>query len=226
MATRGHRIRGKTLAARQSFHRDPDVDLTQRTHWIFDMDGTLTVAVHDFDAIRKALHLPVGQPILEALATLPQDEAAERYELLDAIELELAAHARAQAGARELLTALRGRGARLGILTRNSARVALATLHRAGLADFFDPQSILGREAAHPKPDPAGVLQLLARWQTVPAHAVMVGDFQFDLLAGRRAGVATVYVDVGRTGVWSKLADHTVHDLGTLRDLAAGNTVG
>ncbi|MEY4949417.1 MAG: hypothetical protein RL698_1628, partial [Pseudomonadota bacterium] len=40
-------------------------------HWIFDLDGTLTVAMHDFDAIRTALDLPTGRPILEALAELP-----------------------------------------------------------------------------------------------------------------------------------------------------------
>ncbi|MEE9219805.1 MAG: HAD family hydrolase, partial [Acidobacteriota bacterium] len=26
-----------------------------RTHWIFDLDGTLTTSVHDFEAIREAL---------------------------------------------------------------------------------------------------------------------------------------------------------------------------
>ena len=27
-------------------------------HWVFDMDGTLTVAVHDFPAIKRALGIP------------------------------------------------------------------------------------------------------------------------------------------------------------------------
>ena len=51
--------------------------------FIFDLDGTLTVAVHDFDAIRAELGLPVGRPILEELATLPLAEAAELRERLD-----------------------------------------------------------------------------------------------------------------------------------------------
>ena len=41
--------------------------LTRRPCWIFDLDGTLTVAAHDFDAIRAELGLPQGRPILEAL---------------------------------------------------------------------------------------------------------------------------------------------------------------
>lgn len=34
-------------------------------HWVFDMDGTLTVAVHDFAAIRRALEIAAEEDILE-----------------------------------------------------------------------------------------------------------------------------------------------------------------
>ncbi|KAF1011751.1 MAG: hypothetical protein GAK32_00637 [Pseudomonas fluorescens] len=45
-------------------------------HWVFDMDGTLTVAVHDFAAIRVALDIPAEDDILTHLAALPADIAA------------------------------------------------------------------------------------------------------------------------------------------------------
>ena len=45
------------------------MDLRERKYWIFDLDGTLTVAVHDFTATRRELDLPPGKPILEELAT-------------------------------------------------------------------------------------------------------------------------------------------------------------
>ncbi|MGH9885914.1 MAG: HAD family hydrolase, partial [bacterium] len=51
------------------------MDVSRRAHWIFDMDGTLTVAVHDFDAIRTELGLPQGKPMLEELALRPAEEA-------------------------------------------------------------------------------------------------------------------------------------------------------
>ena len=35
--------------------------LLKRKHWIFDLDGTLTIAVHDFNAIRKELGIPEGK---------------------------------------------------------------------------------------------------------------------------------------------------------------------
>ena len=198
------------------------VDLRTRTHWVFDMDGTLTVAMHDFAAICTALGLPVGDPILETLAAMPRAQSRPLYDRLDAMEIELAREARAQPGARELLERLRDRGAHLGILTRNGEQIALETLAACGLLEFFEHDAIIGRESAAPKPEPDGVLALLSGWDA-PAHqAVMVGDFSFDIEAGRRAGTATVYFDVNRSFAFSDAADVTVHRLSTLTALANG----
>ena len=198
------------------------MDLSRRKHWIFDMDGTLTVAVHDFAAICAALGLPPGDPILETLAAMPPERSRALYGRLDAMEIELAQKARAQPYARALLDCLRRRGARLGILTRNGERIALETLEVCGLLEFFDADLIVGRESARPKPEPDGVLELLARWQATPASAVMVGDYLFDEQAGRRAGTATVFFDADRTYAYSEDADITVHDLASLMALAGG----
>ena len=196
------------------------VDLHDRDYWIFDMDGTLTVAVHDFDAIREDLGLPPGQPILETLAAQPADRAARLYRHLQEIEWELAARARAQAGANQLLEALRQRGRRLGILTRNSQEIAYETLRVCDLLEFFDRECVLARESATPKPEPDGIRQLLSHWAADPSAAVMVGDYLYDLMAGHRAGTATVYVDIRGSGKWAAHADVTVRDLVELRTLA------
>lgn len=169
--------------------------LWARTAWVFDLDGTLTCAIHDFDAIREELGLAPAVPILETLASLPERDAAPLYRRLDEIELVLAERATIAPGAQALLSRLQGRGARLGVLTRNSVAVARATLRRCGLGRFFEPEWVIGRERADPKPSPAGIERLLDMWGTRPEQGVMVGDFLFDLQAGRAAGVATVYVD-------------------------------
>jgi len=194
--------------------------LLGRRHWIFDLDGTLTVAVHDFEAIRRALGLPAGVPVLEAIAREPAARAAALLARLDLLEHEYAARAEPQAGARALLEGLHGRAARLGIVTRNSGSIARATLDRCGLLDLFDPDCIVGREAATPKPSPAGVRRLLEAWSAEPEDAVMVGDFQFDLRAGRDAGTATVYVDFAGEARWCHLADVHVPSLGALAEMA------
>src|SRR5512145_2518841 len=95
-----------------------------RRCWIFDLDGTLTLAVHDFPAIRAALGMTESDPdILRFIASLPAAEAAARHSRLMEIEYELAARTAAAPGAGRLLDLLSRRGSRVGILTRNTREI-------------------------------------------------------------------------------------------------------
>lgn len=192
------------------------MNLAERAYWIFDMDGTLTVPAHDFDAIREELGLPQGRPILEQLADLPEGQADELRRRLEAIELRIAKRARRQPGSRELLSELHARGTTLGILTRNSHGNAIETLETCGLMEFFEPANVMAREMCHPKPSADGIRRLLIRWNASPDNAVMVGDFLFDILAGREAGTATVYVHNLGKDDYSAQADVTVRSLENL----------
>jgi HAD superfamily hydrolase (TIGR01509 family) len=187
------------------------------THWIFDMDGTLTVAMHDFDAIRGELGLTPGRPILEELAEMGPEAAAPLERRLNEIELELSHEARAAAGAGELLSELRARGVQPGIVTRNNRENVRVTLSAAGIAEFFEDTHIMTRDDAPPKPDPAAIQYLLKAWNADPADAAMVGDYSFDLEAGRAAGTATIYVDPAGQFPFRALADVCVRELHELR---------
>ncbi len=193
------------------------------THWIFDLDNTLADSAIDFDAMRRALDLPLGKPILEEIDTRPAAEAAALHKRLEELERAYALRATPLPGAQALLAALAERGCPRGILTRNSRANALATLAGCGLAGFFAADHVLGRDEAAPKPDPAGVQELLAAWDAAPASAVMVGDFRYDLEAGRRAGVATIYYDPQDQGLWVDSADIRVQSHTELLTLINGN---
>jgi HAD superfamily hydrolase (TIGR01509 family) len=182
----------------------------QRSHWVFDLDGTLTVAVHDFAAIRRELDIPEGSDILGHLTSLPTHHAQPLHDRLQEIEMELAGMTRAAAGALALLQHLQASGAQMGILTRNTRENALHTLELVGLGGFFDPAHVLGRDEALPKPDPDGILRLAHSWGIAPETTVMVGDYQYDLQAGRSAGALTVHVDATRSFRWPELADVSV----------------
>jgi HAD superfamily hydrolase (TIGR01509 family) len=194
------------------------VSLEHRDCWIFDLDGTLSVSIQDFDGIKRILGLPIDRPILEALNDLPTAQAAELHQQLDKLELEIAHRATAQIGARELLTKLRSRGAWIGILTRNSKPNALVTLAACGLTEFFPARVILSRHCCPPKPSPDGIWQLLSGWGASPDRSVMVGDYLFDLVAGQRAGSTTIYLDPTGEFPWQDRADLLVT---TLAEIAA-----
>ena len=195
------------------------IDFSKRTHWIFDMDGTLTLAVHDFPAIRNKLGINKDLDIIEAIEALPPEEAREKFRLLDEIEIGLTLRSQEQPGAEQLLTLLSEQNKMLGILTRNTVRNAKDTLVECNLKKFFPDQQILGRESAAPKPSPDGINILLNQWEVDPASAVMVGDYKYDLEAGRRAGTATIYVDINEENLWSNFADLHVYHLNQIFDI-------
>ncbi|MCJ7773970.1 MAG: HAD family hydrolase, partial [Desulfobacterales bacterium] len=163
-------------------------------NWIFDMDGTLTIAVHDFDAIRNDLGIPQGKRILEAIEEMPSEQAETFYRRFEEIEMELACRTQPQNSARELLSILHQNGTNLGILTRNNTKNAKKTLLNCGFSDFFESKCIIGRESVKPKPHPEGIHQLLDLWNASPDETIMVGDHPMDIEAGLQAGTFTIFI--------------------------------
>jgi HAD superfamily hydrolase (TIGR01509 family) len=186
-----------------------------RRGWVFDLDGTLTVARHDFRAARAELGLPPSGDLISQLDAHP--ESARLWAWVEAWEREIAAGAQASSDALGLVRALHARGAQLGVLTRNSRENAIFTLQVTGLDRFFPAGSVIGRSCARPKPAPDGVRAHLQRWGLAADQAVMVGDFTDDVLAGRAAGVATVLVDRRGRFPADRLADWRVESLGEVR---------
>lgn len=169
--------------------------LRHLSHWVFDLDGTLTLAVHDFAAIRRHLGIPEQADILHHLAELPATEREAKHAWLFEYERELAVAARPAPGAVALIRRLHEDGRPLGILTRNARDLALLTLAAIGLEDCFAPAAVLGRDEAPPKPDPGGLLRLAELWQVAPDSLVMIGDHRYDLECGRAVGCRTLQVN-------------------------------
>jgi len=182
-------------------------------HWIFDMDGTLTLAVHDFAFMRRALGLAADAPILETIQAMPKAQAAPLWLKVNAMEQQFAEQARPMPGAFELLENLQQRGVNLGILTRNVMPVALQVLHNCGLGHFFQAQNILDRDSCQAKPHPAGIHLLLNQWQAKANESVMVGDYLYDLEAGKAANVATVHINTQAQHPWPQVTDWGIHHL-------------
>ncbi len=87
----------------------PTGNFGSHRYWIFDLDGTLTMPQHDFNAFRQAHDLPFDRPILEAIHALPPLEASSLLQALQDWEWSLAEQAKPQPGAIELLTTLQQR---------------------------------------------------------------------------------------------------------------------
>jgi len=156
---------------------------------IFDLDGTLTEPLLDFDLIRTEIGLQPG-PILEQLVGLTEHERDRAELILRRHEITAIEQAVLSDGCVELLAFLREAEIPHGILTRN---MRVAVEHFCQRFDF-QFGGIYTREDGPAKPSPHGVLELCARFGVTPVDAVTVGDFKFDVMAGRAAGTRTVLV--------------------------------
>jgi HAD superfamily hydrolase (TIGR01549 family) len=190
--------------------------LRHRRHWIFDLDGTLTVSAHDFEHMRRELGLAPEAPILEALHAMPETVASPLWERLNELEFFYAGQASLMQGASELLQTLQYNGCQLAILTRNTMPVVKHTLQACAIDHFFPVEHILDRDSCMPKPSPDGIIQLLQFWGAETGDTVMVGDYLYDLEAGKAAGVATVHLDTRGDVDWSQYTDIRVENLGEI----------
>ena len=157
---------------------------------IFDLDGTLTDPLLDFEAIRREIGIAPGRPILEALDGWGPTERARAEEILRRHELDAIAAATLADGCREILALLAALDIPTAILTRNVRDAVTAFTRRFD----FRFQAIYTREDGPPKPSPHGALVLCRALGTAAADTLAVGDYKFDVIAGRDAGCRTALV--------------------------------
>jgi HAD superfamily hydrolase (TIGR01509 family) len=163
---------------------------------IFDLDGTLIHSALDFDAMRAEIGLRPGLPILEQLEGADAALRARAEEIMRRHERAAVAGATLTDGCAELLERLAALGVPIAILTRN-VREVVDTVARSFALRFH---SAYTREDGPPKPSPHGVLALCTALGVTPADALAVGDYKFDIIAGRRAGCRTALLSARDLG--------------------------
>jgi hydrogenase expression/formation protein HypE len=168
---------------------------------LFDFDGTLTrPGALDFSVIKRTIGCPVDVPVLEFMAGI--DDRAQRLNMtraLDRFELEGAAASQPNVGAEQLVDAITTAGLPVGILTRNSRASVIRALENFSTLSLVDIDVLITREdPVKIKPAGEGVLLAAQKMGVDPAHVLVVGDFDFDMQAGRNAGALTAYLTNGR----------------------------
>lgn len=157
---------------------------------IFDLDGTLTEPLLDFDAMRAEIGLAPKLPILEQLDSADAETRARADAILRRHEREAIAKATLADGCTEVLAHLDALRVPAAILTRNVREVVDTFVTTFG----FSFAAVYTREDGPPKPSPAGVHALCEAMKVAPAETLVVGDYKFDILAGLRAGCHTALV--------------------------------
>jgi len=188
---------------------------------LFDMDGVVVEQQLDFLAIKQEIFGNTHGFILERITELDPPERARAEAILERHEAEAASAATPMDGIAPFLTWMEAWGLRRGLVTRNSRKSVAMVLARLDVR--FD--AVVTREDAPPKPAPDPVWLACGRMGLPPPAVLFVGDFEFDMLAGRRAGVRTVLLR-NREQRSSEHADYTVDTLAELRGLLEGGREG
>jgi HAD superfamily hydrolase (TIGR01549 family) len=184
---------------------------------LFDLDGTLTEPLLDFDLIRR--EMGIGQrPILEALAEMDQPLRSAAEAVLLRHERRAAEESTLNQGCAQLLARLEDMGIATAIITRNSMASVQQVLRRHGLR--FG--ALIAREDGPVKPDAWPLLEACRRLGVSPAEAWMVGDGEYDILAAQAAGVRSVWLSHGRPRPFAAEPWRTVADLKQLTELLGG----
>jgi phosphoglycolate phosphatase len=206
--------------------------------FIFDFDGTLAVPNIDFGLMRRQVdtiavryginpvsvgHLYILEMIEAVRAQLAQagdlrgdDFHREAHASILALEIDCARRGGMLPGALEVLQALRQRGFKLGVVTRNSAS-AVRTICSAidTLCDAFLPREVV----RFVKPHPEHLQRALDQLHLPAQRAVMVGDGPIDVAAGKALGLKTVAVLTGGNRRESLLASQPDLILDSVADL-------
>jgi HAD superfamily hydrolase (TIGR01509 family) len=161
---------------------------------IFDLDGTITKPYLDFKRIKREIGMPEDEPILEHLEKISEQERKKAEEILERHELEAAKNSELNPGVEKLLSFISKLGLKTGIITRNCHSSCDIVFARHRLS--FDV--VICRGDAAPKPSAEPVMMSSRRLGIPPAEFLLVGDYAFDIIAGRKAGAKTAYLTNGK----------------------------
>lgn len=164
---------------------------------LFDLDGTLTLpGALDFSVIREKLGCPPDVSVLEFIETMRDPSEKEKaLRKLDEFELEGARNSLPNPEAEALMRHLRSLGLKIGIITRNSSIIVNRTLENFDSLKPEDFDVIITRDDPFkPKPSGEGIRHAAEKLGIKPEDILVVGDFIFDVHAGKRAGSLTAFL--------------------------------
>lgn len=108
------------------------------------------------------------------------------------------------------------------VISNKRESMSKKLLEQLGLMKFFD--IVLGSDStSEKKPSPEPIRAVLKHLKILPENTVIVGDSEFDIQAGKSAGITTIAVTYGyRSRAMLKEADYIIDDIREIEKLIKG----
>ncbi len=182
---------------------------------IFDLDGTITKPVLDFDKIRKEIGIVSG-PVWENILEMSCDKRKKAEQILLRYEIQAAENAQLNDGAKEIFDILADNDIHIAILTRNCRQAWDIVRKKFNINVDY----VFTRESGPVKPDPSAVLQITQSLNICPTETLVVGDYLFDIQAGKSSGARTaLIVHDEKIPEYADLADYVIRNLLEIKDI-------
>ena len=179
---------------------------------LFDLDGTLIDSAEDIGlALKKTLkdigleelypddvRKYIGGGVKALLERVLGDKFREEYvELFRRHYLSNpVVYTKPYEGVPEVLKELKGKGVKLAVVSNKLEELSREILRRLDLLDYFD--FVAGGDTfPEKKPSPVPVLKTLEILGEEPGGALIVGDTEADIVAGKSAGTSTALASWG-----------------------------
>ena len=181
---------------------DTAPDLINALNFVLDREGLPPVPLH---AARNMIGAGARKLIergleLEGRSASVQDITRLTADFIDHYAAHIADLSRPFGGLESALDDLGASGYRFAVCTNKLEWLSKLLLDRLGLSPRFS--AICGADTfGVSKPDPAILLQTIARAGGQPTQAIMVGDAGPDIGVARRAGIPVIGVEFGYTEV-------------------------
>ncbi len=185
---------------------------------IFDFDGTLAILNIDFSLMRDRIfdlmkRYRVGEESIQEKYLLEiidetyqilwkknpsdaEDFYKKSHQVLYKIEMGAAEKGSLILGAKRTLENLRGKGLKIGIVTRNCEEAVRKVF--PDINDFCDV-FVSRNSVKKVKPHPDHLIYVMESLKISGRESVMVGDHIIDIEVGKRVGMKTIGVLTGRT---------------------------
>ncbi|ADO45174.1 HAD-superfamily hydrolase, subfamily IA, variant 3 [Hydrogenobacter thermophilus TK-6] len=194
--------------------------------FIFDLDGTLIDSYMDIGMCVNGVLRSMGRQEIEPDSVknwigggarglleklFPSEEIDRALELFRKYYRENpVVYTKAYKGIREVLTHLKAMEKRLAVVTNKMEDLSVEILKRLNLYHYFD-MVVGGDTFPEKKPSPVPIKEVL-RWLGVDAkEAVMIGDTDADVRAGKDAGVWTALANWGYVRMDGVKPDFVLH---------------
>ena len=181
---------------------------------IFDLDGTLvdssTDIAHAINYALAGMNVPpitvqetisiIGEGITRLFERIigknkiPADKEMLIKRFLDYYSVHLVDNTPVYPGVRETLEALSGYPK--AVISNKREDLSSRVLELLGMRKYFD--LVVGSDTtAERKPSPVPIQYVLSRFEAKPEEAIIVGDSNYDIEAGKAAGITTIAVTYG-----------------------------